>query len=502
MKTLLCSILLSLLCFPLWAKEPLVKYFDPSEFMMDQTTLPDIHVWAGEPFKIDLKEIPRREVPYGITWWFKEVEWLPDSWTPLGKSGKLDVTEDCQYTDYPDMHISGCGANLLSFSEAHLHSHMGRFLGRYISAQSHLYFYVTVFVHQPQTVVVPVWYGTHHVPRWQDVEYDQILRFQCHSLGGHAGLPTYSEVKNYNQKEVRGWGSNRTSLLGSGKAHVKWGLDAGEADKFDVRCCVKGEGVKLLNKCGAWVHVELRANIHAPRRRWCPKFTGQYTLTKDTRTSTDVSVESKCRHPVAKLHGAMKNRVCEGQTVTYFPHYTAEGWMRQSLASPRLDNMLPFAGDSGSSVGPHNLTIYQMSHRYAGWYLYNTSKVAAREILADFSMEPKLRVFVQLQRLEHKVITIKCVTNIDHDRHANLRVWWDISSSVHAIKKLDARTLQIEFACFNKRLLLNYLWHIRCQASTSLQTGSSDWFSGNGWQSFWEPTDTGPDNWQRYVFGV
>lgn len=478
---------------------PAVKYFDPKDFMTDQTTLPDLHVWAGDAFKIELKEIPRREVPYGVTTWFREVEWQKDSWTPLGKSGKLDVTTDCQDSVYPEMHISGCGANLLSFAQARLYSHSGRFLGRYMSTQSHLYFYVTVHVHQPQAVLVPTWYGTHFTPTWKDLDYPQILRFQCHSLGGHAQLPLYSQVKNPNEGEIRGYNSNQTSLLGSGFHYTGFSRrDPGSSHRFEARCCVRGSDVKLQDKCGAWVPIALRSNFIS-RRKWCPKFTGTYSLTKDSNNNPTPGT-SKCRQPLLRLLGRMKNKVCEGQTAVYQPHYEAQAWFRQSLASPVLNNMLPFEGDAGSTVAPRRLTIQNMSHRYAGWYMYNTTAVASGEILADIGMEAKLRVFIELKRLDHKSITIKCLTNLDHDRHAGLKVWWDIKASVESVKKLDDRTLQIEDACFNTRGLLNYLFHLRCHASTYLQTGVSAYFSGNGWKTYYEASDAPHDHWTRWFF--
>ena len=465
-----------------------------------QKTIPPKHVWAHDPFTLELKEIPRRDVPYGTTTWYREVEWQPGTWTPLGSSSKLDKTEDCQHTAYPLMQIEGCGANLLKFAEADIFLHYGRFLAQYNSTQYLLSFEVEVVVHEHRPVVVPIWYGTRIAePSWNDHDYPTFLRFQCHALGLRPhSLPLFSEIQNPHEGDIVGYGANRTLLSGAGKIHVGSAYaDPTTPTHFTVRCCVRGSVVGLSDdRCGDWVSVQLGSNVWA-KPSFCPRFRGTYSLTRD-RSQPAVS-RSRCRHATVRLQsGRMKNPVCEGQTVIYRPVYTALSWYRQSLRSQNLNNLLPFEGDAGSSVGPHNLTIQHMSHHYAGWYMYRTDDIYQGEIFADLQMQPRLQVYLRLKRVDHHSVIVRCVSNLDRVPHLAMRVWWDIKGAVGQVTKIDARILRLDTSCLHKHLVLRYLFHIRCHVSTELQTASSDWFGGNGFKTVWEPADVAAGDWWRY----
>lgn len=488
-----CFIAIVIICCCCYLNAMTAAQFNSSgsRFVMDQTNLKDVHVWEGDPFKIYLGELPISQLPYGNTTWYREIAWKPDQhfieqWAPLGTSNTLggENSTDCLHLPYPSLSIEGCDAQQLRFYSANFGGNDGRFLGLFMSNESHLYFYVRVIVHQAPTVLVPVWYGSYKPRDWGNLHYNTHLRFQCHSLTGNTeGLETYSEIINHDQGDVRGWQSNRTLLAGPGFQY--WDKPS-VPHRFEARCCVRGDYLGIGNRCGDWVRIDLQSKDQL-QRRWCPKFTGKYELTKDLLQNRDASVFSKCRHPVARLHGRMKNRVCEGQKVIYQPHYEATGWFRAPIPSPVMDRMLNFTGDEGSSVDRNHLTVLHMSRFYDDWYMY-TNKIT-KEAFVELAMEPKLRVFVRLVMLESKGFTVQCVTNLDgYGLSYDIpKVWWDIKSSVHAIRRVDSRTLYVEPDCANSISMFNFLFHIRCHASTSLQTGVSEWFSGNGWKTLYNP---------------
>lgn len=462
-----------------------------ADFVMDQKTLPDVHVWEGDQFSLYLAELPVSQLPKGgNTTWYREIAWKPDThmlenWAQLGVSSSLEGpnSTDCTHLSYPTLSIANCDAQQLRFDTAIFGGNDGRFLALFMSPEMHLYFYLRVVVHEAPTVLVPVWYGSYKPRDHGYLHYNTHLRFQCHSLTGNTeGLVTYSQVKNHNQGDIRGWESNRTLLAGPG-FHF-WDKPT-QPHRFEARCCVRGSVVGLDDRCGDWVRIDLQSKDQL-YRGWCPRFTGNYQLTKDLLADRDASVVSKCRRPVAKLHGRMKNRVCEGQRVDYQPLYEATGWFRAPIPSPVMNRMLNFTGDSGSRVDRNHLTVFNMSRRYEDWYMY-TNKMT-HEAFVELAMEPKLRVFIRLVELDSKSFSVQCVTNLDgYGSYAAPRVWWEIKSSVHAIKKVDSRTLYVEPDCANSISMFNFLFHLRCHASTSLQTGVSEWFSGNGWKTLHHP---------------